>query len=207
MRYLLVFTYSLLFSLAFAQGQTSYTQYLQRQVAGQGRVTIIQDEEIDALVNNMPKEDPREPAATMGKTGSSKSAKSGNHNSSSSAGASSSSAGTPSSSSAKQADTTVSVSSKYTGTRTRHKTKGYRIQVYSGTGNSAAKAEAKAMESKIRRAFPELAVYCHFKSPRWVCRVGDFATREEAQRYLTKIRKQKISIEASIVSDEVLIVQ
>ncbi|GEM_PF-5272821 len=93
----------------------------------------------------------------------------------------------------------------YTGPRVRQKSKGFRIQVYSGAGNTESKLAAKEMEAKIRTAFPELSCYTRFKTPRWVCRVGDFRSRHEAQAYLDKIRKKRISSVASIVSDEVLL--
>lgn len=175
-----------------AQNVVPFTDYVQRQEAGKGRVILIQEAEIAALVNNLPKP---EPTATpeLGKAPTGPAANK--------------SASRTGDVKAKQSDTAAAThSTKYTGQRVRHKVRGFRIQVYSGAGNAAAKKEAKQMEARIRRAFPELAVYCHFKSPRWVCRVGDFATREEAVRYLSKIRAQNISAEASIVSDEVLVV-
>lgn len=99
------------------------------------------------------------------------------------------------------------VSAVYSGKRERVKSEGFRVQVYSGPGNTASKNEAKTMAAKMRQRYPELSVYCHFKSPRWVCRVGDFSTREAASRYLNKIRKSKITKEASIVKEEVFLAQ
>ena len=63
------------------------------------------------------------------------------------------------------------------------------------------------MEKRVRSLFPELSVYCHFKSPRWICRVGDFPTREAAERYLQLILQKRVSPEASIVSDTVLLAE
>lgn len=172
-----------------AQNLVPFTQYLQQQEPGKGSVVLIQDAEIEALVNNLPEPEPQAAPAPHKPTPPAKPA-----------------AGRGEESKAKPGDATVAHGTKYNGQRVRHKVRGFRIQVYSGAGNAAAKREAKQMEARVRQAFPELAVYCHFKSPRWVCRVGDFATREEALRYLSKIRAQNISVEASIVSDEVLVV-
>lgn len=97
------------------------------------------------------------------------------------------------------------VSSTYKGKRARSKARGYRVQIYSGAGNTASKEAAQEMAAKVRKKFPELSVYCRFKTPRWVCRVGDFATKAAAQRYLDKIRRAKLSNEASIVIDDVLL--
>lgn len=97
------------------------------------------------------------------------------------------------------------VSHTYKGVRERRVSRGYRVQIFSGAGGTKSKNTANQMAAKVRSKFPELSVYCRFKSPRWVCRVGDFATREAAQRYLDKIHKAKISNEATIVIDDVLL--
>lgn len=89
-------------------------------------------------------------------------------------------------------------------TRVRYKTPGYRIQVYTGTNNRASKQAALQMKEKVQKSFPELSVYIHFQSPRWICRVGDFISREEALPYLKKIRRERISSEARIVSSIIL---
>lgn len=99
------------------------------------------------------------------------------------------------------------VSNSYSGKRTRSKARGYRVQIYSGPGNTASKEAAQEIAAKVRKKFPELSVYCRFKSPRWVCRVGDFATKVAAQRYLDKIRRAKLSNATSIVIDDVLLAQ
>ena len=64
----------------------------------------------------------------------------------------------------------------YTGgtTRARYKAQGYRIQVYT------------------------------FLSPRWVCRVGDFSSREEAVDYVRQLRRKRISAEVRVVSSTIL---
>lgn len=86
----------------------------------------------------------------------------------------------------------------------RYKVQGYRIQVFTGGNDRAAKRAAQEMKTKIQKHFPELSVYIHFQSPRWVCRVGDFISREEAQVYLKQIRKKRLSPEAAIVKSLVL---
>lgn len=66
---------------------------------------------------------------------------------------------------------------------------GYRIQVFAGNNTRDARAKAQEAETYIRENFPELPVYTLFKSPRWLCTVGDFLYYEEAYDVLRKIRK------------------
>jgi len=47
----------------------------------------------------------------------------------------------------------------------------------------------------------------HFISPHWVCRVGDFKTREEAARYVTRLRKARVSYEVRVVSSPILAIR
>lgn len=185
MRYLLVLLSSILVHAVLAWTPQPFVQSLQDQRVGCGFVTVNEDEEIGAFPlypSNPVAEVPHEVPSTA-------------------------SPSAPVDGKVMLADSTSQrVPDTYTGTRVRHKQRGFRIQLYSGTGSGTAKKAAKQMEAKVRRTLPELSVYCHFKSPRWICRVGDFATREEAQRYLAKIRSLKISSEASIVPDDVFVV-
>lgn len=197
-----------------AQQTLTFTRQLQEQTAGQGTVVLIQDEEITTLVNNTPVEVPvvttstAKPEKTTKPKGKTEEHK--GNTTPTKPGANDKPNNTPTHPAPNVETRTAehpTAPSTYTGRRVRQKVQGYRIQVFAGSGNAQAKKAAKAMEAKIRSAFPELAVYCHFKSPRWICRVGDFATRAEAQRYLTKIRNQNISSEATIVSDQVFVVK
>ena len=89
--------------------------------------------------------------------------------------------------------------------RRRHKANGFRIQVFTGGNSRADRLRAERMQSLVKKHFPELSVYIHFLSPRWVCRVGDFKTRESAARYVAKIRKVKGFQESRIVNTTVLL--
>lgn len=215
MKQLLLILFLSVFSVLSSQAQQTltFTRQLQEQAAGQGTVVLIQDEEITTLVNNMPVEVPvvvtpkAKPEKTKKPKGKTEEHK--DNTTPTKPGANDKTNHTPTQPAPNVETRTTertTAPSTYTGRRVRQKVQGYRIQVFAGSG-AQAKKTAKAMESKIRNAFPELAVYCHFKAPRWVCRAGDFATRAEAQRYLTKIRNQNISSEASIVSDQVFVVK
>lgn len=112
-----------------------------------------------------------------------------------------------------EADSTITVKTivahrvpkkTYTGRRVRRKMPGYRIQVYTGGNNRAAKEAAQQMKVKVQKVCPELSVYSSFQSPRWIVRVGDFTSREEAQRYVKRLRRARVSTEARIVSTIIL---
>lgn len=85
------------------------------------------------------------------------------------------------------------------------KATGWRVQVYAGAGSRMARKEAQDMGAKVKNLFPEMEVYTHFQSPRWLCRVGDFKTYEEADRFLHEIRAASGFDEAMIVKSIILI--
>lgn len=81
----------------------------------------------------------------------------------------------------------------------KRKAHGFRVQVYTGGNSRQDRIEASRIENKCKNAFPEVSVYRQFVSPRWICRVGDFKTYEEAAEYLNKIKELHISKEVRIV--------
>lgn len=86
------------------------------------------------------------------------------------------------------------------------KSSGYRVQAYAGNNTRAAMNEAHAVAERIKERFPELPVYTMFNSPRWLCRVGDFHTIEEADAVMRKMRATGIFKEVSIVRDQINII-
>lgn len=82
---------------------------------------------------------------------------------------------------------------------------GYRVQVYSGGNTRNSKREAESIASRVRSGFPELKVYTTFSPPRWLCRVGDFLSIEEADAMMRKLRKDGGFKQAIIVKDQVSI--
>ena len=87
----------------------------------------------------------------------------------------------------------------------RLRTTGYRIQVYAGGNTRASKSEAYAIASQVRATFTDVQVYTHFISPRWICRVGDFKTYEEANDFLRRMKQTQKFREASIVKSRIVI--
>lgn len=87
------------------------------------------------------------------------------------------------------------------------KINGYRIQVYAGSNSRESRAEAHRMEAKVKQYFGEYKVYTSFNnpSPRWVCRVGDFRSIEEADAAMRRLKKTGVFKEVSIVKEQVII--
>lgn len=82
----------------------------------------------------------------------------------------------------------------------KQKLKGYRIQVYWGGSQQSEKAKAQMAGYKVSAIFPGLQVYTTFEAPHWRCRVGDFATIQEANAYLAKIKAAKIANNPIVVN-------
>jgi hypothetical protein len=72
---------------------------------------------------------------------------------------------------------------------------GYRIQLFSGTGNNA-KQEAQDARTKLLSLFPNENVYNDFEAPFWRVRVGAFRHKHEA---LPLLRKLKTSFPSSYI--------
>lgn len=83
------------------------------------------------------------------------------------------------------------------------KSTGYRVQVYAGNNSRTARNEATNMSLQVKEYFPELATYAFFASPRWLCRVGDFRSIEEADAMMRKLRATGVFKEVSIVKDQI----
>lgn len=69
-----------------------------------------------------------------------------------------------------------------------HKVTGYRIQAYAGGNSREDRQKAERISGAIKARFPDVPVYVHFYSPRWICRVGNFRTYEDAAKMLKEIK-------------------
>lgn len=87
------------------------------------------------------------------------------------------------------------------------KMRGFKIQAFAGNDQRTSKNEAYRKQALINEAFPELETVITFDSPFWRLRVGNFRTREEAERVLNELREAFPSFgkEMYIVPDEVKI--
>ena len=54
----------------------------------------------------------------------------------------------------------------------------------------------------MKLAFPGQPVYTHFYSPRWICRMGNYKTYAEAEKYLKQVKGMGYS-QACIVKGKI----
>ena len=69
--------------------------------------------------------------------------------------------------------------------------------------SAAISSSASIRYPRIKEYFPELTVYTSFNSPRWLCRVGDFRSIEEADAMMRKMKATGVFKEVSIVKDQI----
>ena len=72
------------------------------------------------------------------------------------------------------------------------KTRGFRVQAYTGGNTRAARQEAERIGQQVKMLFPEEPVYVHFYSPRWMCLVGNYTDYEQARKVLRKLQRNGI---------------
>lgn len=83
------------------------------------------------------------------------------------------------------------------------KAKGYRVQVYAGNNSRVARNEATAVADKVKETFPDMPVYTYFLPPRWLCRVGDYKTMEEAYAAMRQLKGSGKFKEVAIVRENI----
>ncbi len=171
----LLFIISLSLPLRASAQQPHFTDYLTQYLPGAGIVTLNQDAEIQALVNGVKAPAPVARQPHAVQTPDSTALQGEPH----------------------------AVAREITGHRAH--SLGYRIQVYAGGNNRESKSEAYRVAGLVRSYFSHVPVYTIFASPRWVCRVGDFKTREEAVEQLRKLRETNQFGEASIVKSKIVV--
>ena len=70
-----------------------------------------------------------------------------------------------------------------------YKVNGYRVQIFAGGNSRDARVKAERTGREINSLFPGEPVYVHFYSPRWICRMGNYRTYEEAHQMLNAVKK------------------
>ena len=83
-------------------------------------------------------------------------------------------------------------------------TVGYRIQIYAGGNTRSAKEEAQKAAQYIKDKYPEIPVYTEFVAPRWVCRVGDYKTIEEADQAMRMLKQTRTFKEIAILPNQLI---
>ncbi len=186
-----------LFTFLPLNAQT-FTQRIQQQKAGQGTVTIHESTEIDQLVNESklgPVASPTsttKPATTKPTT-----TKPSNTTTNDPSKASSQSAQEETSEEGAAEPTKKIMTGGY-------KINGYRVQAFAGGNSRKDRQQAESVGNQIKSSYPGVPVYVHFYSPRWICRVGNYRTYEEAHQMLLSLRKMGFS-EAVVVKGKITV--
>ena len=162
--------------LAQQSAAQSFLNELREKKNGQGTVTVSQSPEIDELVNNakLTRNQPTTAAPENEKKEPSHESKAVAHSEKANK--------EPAESESQVVDTSKKVM------RGGRKVMGYRVQAYSGGNSRADRQRAESIGNAIKMRFPDLPIYVHFYSPRWICRVGNFRTYQEANEVLQEIK-------------------
>ena len=159
-----------------ADAQSTFTEQLQQSKNGEGKVTITQDKDIEKLVNTPTPATPAKPQQTAKPTEKSDKDKT--------------------SVDLKDIDDltdgtavpdTIDFRKKVMKGGT--KVNGFRVQVYAGGNGRTDRMKAQRTGDEIKSLFPNEPVYVHFYSPRWICRMGNYRTYEEAHDVLTRVKQ------------------
>lgn len=81
---------------------------------------------------------------------------------------------------------------------------GYRIQIYAGGNTRQSKEDAQKAAAYIKSNYPDIPVYTLFIAPRWVCRVGDYKTIEEADQTMRMLKKTRHFKEIAILPNQLI---
>ncbi|SFG26363.1 SPOR domain-containing protein [Prevotella sp. KH2C16] len=186
-------------STAAADAQT-YLDHLRQKNKGQGTVTVIQSKEIDELVNGSrikvnqdvkagekPNTKKTEEPPTVG-TDKKADLKEENHTTEKPH--EKDAPILPRKTEEKEGETelaTIDMRKKVM--RKSYKVTGYRVQAFAGGNTRADRQKAESIRTAIKMKFPDQPVYVHFYSPRWICRVGNYRSYEQASWMLKEIQK------------------
>ena len=182
-----------LFTFSPLPAQTFTQRIQQKGNSGEGKLTVVHDKAIDDLVNG------------SGKLTNTDETQKG-QNQDKDKDTASATAKTPATPQEPQRDSidVQQIDSRYKVMRGGVKVNGYRVQAFAGGNQRKDRQKAEQVGNTIKANFPEEPVYVHFYSPRWICRVGNYRTYEEAHEMLTNIRKLGIS-GASIVKGKITV--
>ena len=179
----------------------SFTQRIQKQpAAGQGSVTIHQSDSIDQLVNS----------TVLSVKGTTTKTSSPSSSSTSSPSSHTSQANTTNKTTITTPQSTTTTTTEETTEQTQkmirggHKVVGYRVQAFAGGNSRKDRQQAEQIRNSIKSHYPNVPVYVHFYSPRWICRVGNYRTYEEAHQMLTSLRNLGYT-QASIVKGKITV--
>lgn len=182
-----------------ANAQT-FLQHLQNPTQGQEKVVITQSKDIDDLVNGSQKPSNATTPHTEKKTSvsqekTSSAATSSTHKAQT----------TPVEQPSKDTEADAApVDMRKKVMRRSYKVNGYRVQIFAGGNSRKDKIKAQRAGNSVKQAFPDQPIYVHFYSPRWICRMGNYRSYEEANAMLRQIKKLGFT-EACIVSGKIVV--
>ena len=177
-----------------ASAQTTFTQRLQEEKQGEGKVTVTQDKAIDELVNGpqvtvstQPQKTitPQTTQTTPQKTGDNKTTATTEQQHKPDSGTTQRPVVTEQE---QPTDTATFDDDRKKIMKGGYKINGYRVQVYAGGNSRDARIKAERVGKEINALFPGEPVYVHFYSPRWICRMGNYRTYEEANERLRAVK-------------------
>ena len=184
-----------------ASAQT-FTQRIQQQNGnGQGTVVIHQDADIDKLVNSEVLNNTKPTTTATAATPSSPNQPAASHTATTS-GTKPSANANESIGNGETAETAPDPSKKVM--RGGVKVNGYRVQAFAGGNSRNDRIQAERIGNNIKSHFANIPVYVHFYSPRWICRVGNYRTYEEAHQMLVQLRNLGYN-QASIVKGKITV--
>ena len=173
--------------ITVADAQSTFTQRLQKSNSGEGKITVTQDRSIDELVNGKtvvpvqaaPKNQSettskKQPETTTATTRQENNAR--DEKDERLAGVQDTTA-TPDT-----IDTRKKIMKGY-------KVNGFRVQVFAGGNSRNDRLKAERIGNEIKTLFPAEPIYVHFYSPRWICRMGNYRTYEEAHAILRSVKE------------------
>ncbi|MGM9699707.1 MAG: SPOR domain-containing protein [Prevotella sp.] len=211
-----------LLCVAITTTAQTFTERLQKTVAGKGTITVVHSAAIDKLVNgNQPDIKPAKPLQTTQENKTADTTKKQQADSTKKQQADSTKK--------QQADSTKKTTTTQTETKPQqetpksdddfeiptvdmrkkvmgrsYKVNGYRVQAFAGGNTRSDRQKAQNIGDAIKLKFPEQPIYVHFYSPRWICRVGNFRTYEEAHAMLLEVKKMGYT-QASIVKGKITV--
>ena len=171
-----------------ADAQSTFTERLQKSNSGEGKITVTHDQSIDELVNGknaVPVQAaPKKQAETTKKQTETTTATTRQENTRDEKNEQAA---------ALQETETTTATPDTIDTRKKvmkgYKINGFRVQVFAGGNSRNDRVKAERTGNEIKSLFPEEPVYVHFYSPRWICRMGNYRTYEEAHAILRSVRE------------------
>ena len=191
-----IFTFILCVGMLNHANAQTYTERVQKKVDGKGTVTIHQSEDIDQLVND--------PSATgvpqqTQKPNDSKKLSEPVKDNRQQANAITTTSLNTNKENKEEVEQPVETTKK-----TTQKITGYRVQAFAGGNSRKDRQTAEQIRNNIKAQIPNVSVYVHFYSPRWICRVGNFRTYEEAHQMMVRLQNMGYK-QASIVKGKITV--